>query len=153
MPSGKQAAKPVIKKEKTSVLLTAKTPKVRKAKTSKHTQVDGAKAVKNAGEKKKRRWRQGTVALREIRKFQKSTKTLMRRAPFQRLVRELASATQKESGQMRFQASALLALQEATESYATGLLSDANLCAVHAKRVTLQVKDIQLARRLRGERV
>jgi len=108
------------------------------------------KAAKSAeGGKKKRRFHPGTVALRQIRKLQKSTKVLMRKAPFQRLVRELASG-HKEG--LRWQASAVAAVQEATEGYTVGLLSDSNLVALHAKRVTLQVKDIQLARRLRGER-
>ena len=105
------------------------------------------KAAKAGG--KKRRWHAGTVALRQIKKLQKSTKVLMRKAPFARLIRELAAA-HKEG--LRWQASAVAALQEATESYATGLLSDANMCALHAKRVTCQVKDVALARRLRGER-
>ena len=78
-----------------------------------------------------------------------STATLLRKAPFQRLVREIA--TSGKDG-LRWQASALQALQEATESFVTGLLSDANLCALHAKRVTLLARDLQLARRLRGER-
>jgi histone H3 len=98
---------------------------------------------------KKFRWRPGTVALRQIKKFQASTSTLMRKAPFQRLVRELA--TGHKDG-LRWAAAAVLALQEATESYTTGLLSDANLCALHAKRVTLMSRDVSLARRLRGER-
>ena len=98
---------------------------------------------------KKFRWRPGTVALRQIKKFQASTSTLMRKAPFQRLVRELA--TGHKDG-LRWAASAVAALQEATESYTTGLLSDANLCALHAKRVTLMSRDVSLARRLRGER-
>ena len=98
---------------------------------------------------KKFRWRPGTVALRQIKKYQKTTDLLMRKAPFQRLVRELA--TGHKDG-LRWQASAVAALQEATEAYVTGLLSDANLCALHAKRVTLMARDLQLARRLRGER-
>ena len=107
-----------------------------------------AAGPKKAGAKKFR-WRPGTVALRQIRKFQKSTDLLLRKAPFQRLVRELATG-HKEG--LRWQASAVAALQEATESYVTGLLSDSNLCALHAKRVTLMARDLQLARRLRGER-
>jgi histone H3 len=86
---------------------------------------------------------------KQIRKLQKSTKVLMRKAPFARLVRELASG-HKEG--LRWQASAVAALQEATEGYAVGLLSDSNLAALHSRRVTLQVRDLQLARRLRGER-
>jgi histone H3 len=97
----------------------------------------------------KRRYRPGTKALREIRKYQKSTEFLLRRLPFQRLIREIA---QKYMSDARFQASAITALQEATEAYLVGLFEDTNLCAIHAKRVTIFPKDIQLARRIRGER-
>jgi len=99
--------------------------------------------------KKPHRYRPGTVALREIRKYQKSTDLLIRKLPFQRLVRELA---QNFKNDLRFQATAILALQEATEAYVVGLFEDTNLCAIHAKRVTIMPKDIQLARRVRGER-
>ena len=71
------------------------------------------------------------------------------RAPFQRLVRELA---QKVKSDLRFQSSAIQALQEASEAYLVGLFQDINLIAIHAKRVTVQAKDMQLARRIRGER-
>tara|TARA_Y100000389_G_C17144719_1_gene356700 strand:+ start:84 stop:494 length:411 start_codon:yes stop_codon:yes gene_type:complete len=110
-------------------------------------------ARKNApctvGVKKPRRYRPGTVALREIRKYQKSTDLLIRKLPFQRLVREIAQDYKEE---LRFQSSAILALQEASEAYLTGLFEDTNLCAIHAKRVTIMPKDMQLARRIRGER-
>ena len=95
------------------------------------------------------RFRPGTVALREIRKFQKSTELLIRKLPFQRLVREIAMDYKSD---LRFQSQAIYALQEATEAYMVGLFEDTNLCAIHAKRVTIMPKDIQLARRLRGER-
>ena len=107
------------------------------------------KAAKVPGQKKHRRFRPGTVALREIRRFQKTGETLIRRAPFQRMVREVATAA--KSG-LRWQSAALAAMQEATESYVVGLLSDSNLCALHARRVTVMPRDIHLARRLRGER-
>ena len=100
--------------------------------------------------KKPHRYRPGTVALREIRKYQKSTELLIRKLPFQRLVREIAQDFTHID--LRFQATAILALQEAAESYLVGLFEDTNLCAIHAKRVTIMPKDIQLARRLRGER-
>jgi len=106
-------------------------------------------AASTTGTKRAHKWRPGTVALREIRKFQKSTELLIQRAPFQRLVRELAAA-QKEG--LRFQSSAVQAIQEATESYVISLLADTNLCAIHTRRVTIQPKDVQLALRLRGER-
>lgn len=102
----------------------------------------------SGGVKKPHRFRPGTVALREIRKYQKSTELLMSRLPFQRLVREIA---QDFKADLRFQSSAILALQEAAEAYLIGLFEDTNLCAIHAKRVTIMPKDIQLARRIRGE--
>lgn len=99
--------------------------------------------------KRPHRYRPGTVALREIRKYQKSTELLIRKLPFQRLVREIA---QDFGTDLRFQSIAILALQEAAEAYLVGLFEDTNLCAIHAKRVTIMPKDIQLARRIRGER-
>ena len=99
--------------------------------------------------KKPRRFRPGTVALREIRKFQKSTDLLIRKLPFQRVVREIA---QQFKSDLRFQSQAVLALQEASEAYLVGLFEDTNLCAIHAKRVTIMPKDMQLARRIRGEK-
>lgn len=101
------------------------------------------------GVKKPHRFRPGTVALREIRRYQKSTELLIRRMPFQRLVREIAVEYKTD---LRFQASAILALQEATEAYLVALFEDSNLCAIHAKRVTIMPRDVQLARRIRGER-
>ncbi|XP_003382340.1 histone H3, embryonic, partial [Trichinella spiralis] len=96
--------------------------------------------------KKLRRYRPGTVALREIRRYQKSTELLIRKLPFQRLVREVAQDYKTE---LRFQSSAVFALQEAAEAYLVGLFEDTNLCAIHAKRVTIMPKDVQLARRIR----
>ena len=104
---------------------------------------------KISGVKKPYRFRPGTVALREIKKYQKSTELLIRKLPFQRLVREIA---QDFKNDLRFQSHAIMALQEASEAYLSSLLDDANLCAIHAKRVTIMPKDIQLARRIRGER-
>jgi histone H3 len=101
------------------------------------------------GVKKAHRYRPGTVALREIRKYQKSTELLIRKLPFQRLVREIA---QEYKTDLRFQTSAVLALQESAEAYLVSLFEDTNLCAIHAKRVTIMPKDIQLARRLRGDK-
>ena len=114
----------------------------------------GTKAAKDAalmsgGVKKPRRYRPGTVALREIRKYQKNTELLLRKLPFQRLIREIATDFKTD---LRFQSSAVVALQEASEAYLVGLFEDTNLCAIHAKRVTIMPKDIQLARRIRGER-
>jgi histone H3 len=106
-------------------------------------------APANVGVKKPHRYRPGTVALREIRKYQKSTELLIRKLPFQRLVREVA---QEFRSDLRFQSPAIVALQEASEAYLTQLFEDTNLCAIHAKRVTIFPKDMQLARRIRGER-
>ena len=98
--------------------------------------------------KKPHRFRPGTVALREIRKYQKATELLIRKLPFQRLVREIS---QNYKSELRFQSQAVLALQEATEAFLVGLFEDTNLCAIHAKRVTIMPKDMQLARRIRGD--
>ena len=99
------------------------------------------------GLKKPHRFRPGTVAIREIKRYQKSTELLIKRLPFGRLVREIAQTYKSD---LRFQASAVVALQEATESYIIGLFQDTNLCAIHAKRVTIMPKDMQLAKRIRG---
>jgi histone H3 len=93
-------------------------------------------------------YRPGTVALREIRKYQKSTDLLVRKAPFQRIVREIA---QDFKSDLRWQSTAVLALQDASEAYIIGLYEDSNLCAIHGKRVTIMPKDIKLVRRIRGE--
>ena len=106
-------------------------------------------APATGGVKKPHRYRPGTVALREIRRYQKSTELLIRKLPFQRLVREIAQDFKTD---LRFQSSSVMALQEASEAYLVGLFEDTNLCAIHAKRVTIMPKDIQLARRIRGER-
>lgn len=101
------------------------------------------------GIKKPHRFKPGTVAMREIRKYQKSTDLLIRKLPFQRLIREIAHENIQD---VRFQSSAVLALQEAAEAYMVSLFEDTNLCAIHAKRVTIMTRDIQLAKRIRGER-
>ncbi|TNV74307.1 hypothetical protein FGO68_gene14320 [Halteria grandinella] len=106
-------------------------------------------APADGGVKKPHRFRPGTVALREIRKYQKSTELLIRKLPFQRLVREIAADYKSD---LRFQSSAVGAIQEACEAYMVGVFEDTNLCAIHAGRVTIMPKDIQLARRIRGER-
>ena len=99
----------------------------------------------HVGQKKRKaqRYRPGTVALREIRRYQKSSELLIRRMLFQRLVREIA---QVHNLYLRFQSGVILALQESAEAYLVGLLEESNLCAIHAKRVTIMLKDMQLAR-------
>jgi len=98
----------------------------------------------------KRRRRPGVVALKEIRAYQKSTDLLIKKAPFQRLVREIAYGLDEK---LRFKLDAILALQEASEAYLVGLFEDTNLCSIHAKRVTIMAKDLHLAVRLRGDKV
>ena len=95
--------------------------------------------------KKKRRFRLGTVALREIWQYQKSTKLLIRRAPFQWVIYEIIRGIRND---LRIQAAAVQGLQEAAEAYLVGLFEDSNLCAIHAKWVTIMARDVQLARRI-----
>ena len=113
------------------------------------TKASRKSAPTQGGVKKPHRYRPGTVALREIRRYQKSTDLLIRKYPFQLLVREVAQDFSKD---LRFASTSMLALQEASESYLVRLFEDTNLCAIHAKRVTIMPRDIQLARRIRGER-
>ena len=114
----------------------------------------GGKATGNeflqAGKvRKTRKYWSGTVALWEIWWFQKSTDLLIRKLPFSRLVHEIALEVGKYD--LCFQGSAIICLQEAAEAYVVGLMEDANLCTIHAKRVTIMPKDIQLAQHIQGE--
>ena len=102
-----------------------------------------------AGVKKPHRYRPGTIALREIQCYQKGTELLIRKLPFQRLVREIVQDFKTD---LRFAHQTIMALQEASEAYLVSLFEDTNLCAIHAKRVTIMPKDMQLARRIHGER-
>ena len=137
---------------------SSKAPRKQPQPQTKKTKKKGKKAqgggktlpASQQGTKKPRRYRLGTVALQEIQRYQKSTELLIRKLPFQRLVREIAKDLGKMS--IRFQSGAIIALQEASEAYLVGLLEDCNLCAIHVKRVTIVPKDIQLARCIRGER-
>lgn len=104
-----------------------------------------AKAPKD---RKKPRFHPGTVALREIKRYQKSTSLLIPKAPFSRLVRNICADIDND---LRFAAQALMALQEAAEAYMVSVLEDAGLCAVHAKRQTVMKSDMMLARRIRGD--
>ena len=101
---------------------------------------------------KPKRYRPGTVALREIRRYQWSTELLIRRAPFDCLIRELVQDLRHGGHELRILPAAITALQEATEAYLVLLFEDTNLCTIHAKRVTIMPKDIQLAWRIHGER-
>ena len=97
---------------------------------------------------KPHRYRAGTVDLQDIRHFQKTSALLIRKLPFQRLVREIAQDFKTD---LWFQLVVILCLQEAAEAYLVRLFDDANLCAIHARRVTIMPKDILLARQIRGE--
>ena len=106
------------------------------AKAAKAAKKSGVKAPKG-GVKKLHRYQPGTVALKEIRRYQKSTELLIQKLPFQRLVREIAGDLKvilsPLCGKVRFQSLAIKALQEASEAYLVGLFEDTNLCAIHAK--------------------
>ena len=136
-------------------VLAKKREEVRKKAAARLAKKGGQKAPKG-GVKKHYRYRPGTVALKQIRQYQKTTELFIRKLPFQRLVREIACdseiITSPLCGKVRFQSAAIMALQEAAEAYLVGLFEDTNLCAIHTKRVTIMPKDIQLARRIRGER-
>ena len=99
--------------------------------------------------KKTRKYRPGTVALQEIQQFQKSTELLIRKLPFSQLVCEIALEVGKYD--FCFKGSAIICLQEDPEAYVVGLMEDSNLCTIHAKRVTIMPKDIQLACHVQGE--
>lgn len=127
-----------------------------KAATKMPTKVNKSKAIKKTApaeggvkERKARRNKPGTSTLREIKRYQRTVDMLLPKASFQRLVRQITMAMDH---QLRFQSQALVALQEASEAYIVGLFEDTNLCAIHAKRVTVQKKDMDLARRIRGDR-
>ena len=131
-----------IARKSTGPHLSSHAPNLKTKAVRKQASVDQSRV------KKPDRYRPGALALLEIRRFQKSTELLIRKAPFQRLVREIAQSFKTD---LKFQAAAIDALQEASEAYLVGLFEDTNLCAIHAKRVTIMPRDIQLARRIRGE--
>ena len=113
------------------------------------TKAAKASQPQSGGVRPGHRYRPGTVALREIRRYQRNSDLLLPKIPFQRLVREIAQDFKPD---LRFQSTAVLALQEAAEQYLSKLFEDANLCAIHARRVTVMCSDMQLARRVRGEK-
>ena len=135
-------------KNQDKIKLPGKTPR-----TGRPKKLILKKGKPQAGQRKKRRYRPGTVALKEIRRYQgvlpHSYRLLVPRAPVARLCREIA---QDYKTDLRFSELSLLALQEAAEAYIVGFFDDAMLCGIHAKRVTLMVKDIILAYRIRGDR-
>jgi len=147
MPKAKNTAGKISSKAKS----TGKAGKASGSKSAKKTApAKGGmkKASQQDAEKRKIRYKPGTVALREIKRYQKSTNLLLPRAPFQRLVRGICANYDSD---LRFQAQGLVALQEAAEAYLVGIFEDSNLCAIHANRVTIQKKDMLLAYRIRGE--
>ncbi|KAJ1355246.1 centromeric DNA-binding histone H3-like protein cse4 [Parelaphostrongylus tenuis] len=96
----------------------------------------------------------GVKALRKVRHLQRTTGLIILRLPFQRVVRDVAREVLRKrniNGEFTWQANALLALQEATEVYLACLFDDTNLAAIHARRITIMPRDMQLVRRLRGE--
>jgi histone H3/H4 len=98
--------------------------------------------------RQKRRLKPGARALREIRKFQKSSELLIRKACFQRLVRSIAQTVRPN---FRFQSAALAAMQDATEAYLVSAFEDANLATIHAKRVTVSARDLDLVSRVKRD--
>ena len=115
--------------------------------------IAAGKAVRNqvatGGIKKPRRFKSGTVALREIHHYQKSTELLCRKLLVSRLIREIAQDFKTD---LRWQASAIAALHEAMEAYMVGLFEDMVLCCIRARRVTIMPKDMQLSCHIHGER-
>ena len=109
----------------------------------------GEPTKKKMSEEKKRRYWPGTLALREIWKYQKSTELLIQKLSFMRLVWEIG---QQFLTGIKFQGTAVMALQEASEAYLISLFEDSNLCAIHAKHCTIMPKDMQLTQRIQGER-
>ena len=110
------------------------------------------------GIKKPHRYQPGMVALREIRWYQRSTENLIKRTPFQKLIREISQeycihpdGPGTPSVQVHFQSTAIAALQEAAENFIVGLFEDINLLAIHARRVTIMPRDIWLALCIRGD--
>ena len=146
----KKAASPKKAKNSPVKKAPAAAPTARKSlATARKGQEKGKSAKPPVKTPKKRRFRPGTVALREIRAYQKSTNLLIPRLPFSRLVREIAMNASVRD--IRFKSTALMALQEACEAYLVQLFEDTVLCSIHAKRVTVMPKDMSLARRIRGE--
>ena len=105
--------------------------------------------VGSPSSRKPRRFRPGIRALKEIRHYQGTSDLLIKKAPFQRFVKEIAQTIRSD---LRFQSAAIGALQEASEAYLVNLFEDTNQCAIHAHRVTILPKDLNLARRIRGDK-
>lgn len=109
------------------------------------------KVLKSKTDKKKHhRFRPGTITLRDIRKYQQAPNLSIKSAPFKRLVLEITQALSKEN--IQIQSAAMAVLQEVSEAFLVGLFEDTNLCAIHARRVTITPKDMQLALRIRRKK-
>jgi len=143
----KQSQKGKKQRSKSTSRAVTRTSGKTKSKTKPKDKVDQIKSFydKTGKHKKPHRYRPGTRALMEIKKYQKSTDLLLKRRPFQRLVREIAQDYRTD---LRFKGSALEALQEGAESYLVELFEHSNTAAIHAKRVTIYPKDIQLVRKI-----
>ena len=150
LPKGKQPRTPIpktpLKKLSPKSVMRLRNQTRRAVKAGVKAQPTGP----TGGLKKPMRYKPGTVALREIQRYQKTTELLIRKLPFSRLVREVAQDFKTD---LLFQRSAIGALQEAAENFLISLMEDTNLCAIHAKRVTIFPKDMQLARKLRNDKV
>ena len=148
-------SKPALNLGQRSGSIKAHLAKLQMKAANKAAKKSSMKAPKG-GVKKPHRFQPGTVALKEIRRYQKSTELLIRKLPFQWLVREISGdhkvITSPLCGKVRFQSLAIKVLQEALEAYIVGLFEDTNLCAIHAKTVTIMPKGIQLARRICSKR-
>ena len=151
--SGKAAKKTVSGKAAKNTVSVAR--KTVSAKAARRLPYNRRSAPTTGGVKKPHRYRPGTVALREIRRYQKTTNLLIPKICYQRFLREISSdpnkCSQRSDGPFRWQGSAILATQTVAEDYLTVQLKDANVCALHSKRVTVMPKDIQLVRRIKGE--
>ena len=145
MPKSKAISSKIEKANNSKKKISSKSKPVKDSKKVAKTKL----IAKADNEMKKRKFKPGTVALREIKKYQRETGQLIPRAPFQRLVRQICSGIDNE---LRFQSQALVALQEASEAYLTGIFEDSNLCCLHANRITVMKKDMDLARRIRGDK-
>jgi histone H3/H4 len=139
--SAQQSTKPRAKKaaRKPKLSTTTSTP------TTAQQQVPAEGKVK-----RKYKYRPGTKALREVRRYQRTTDPCIPLAPIARLVKELTQEMYPTKT-INFQANAIQAIRQSAEAHIVTLMEDANLCAIHAKRITITPKDILLARRIRGE--
>ncbi|XP_039064056.1 histone H3-like centromeric protein HTR12 [Hibiscus syriacus] len=144
----KQKASATKKAAATAASQSTASPQTRLASSRRPSKTGGQATSSQGTPRKPHRFRPGTRALQEIRKYQKTTDRLIPAASFIREVRAISYRLAPDIG--RWQAEALVAIQEAAEDYLIQLFGDAMLCAIHAKRVTLMKKDIQLARRLGG---